>query len=266
LIICVLILALIPVTISAGTTVVVTNIPSYGIMNFTYTEINEHQIQYDWDFGSNVINIMIRAQYGESPDEIPNEDTAPSDGYLIYYGNDVTATDYSVMLDGTSTIPLYVKVWAQKADGHWITNKIIVQTILEGLGMTLGVIIILVLVLTLFSFSRKNLLITFGAAVMWMFLWWYTRQNPINGVTIGSFGDQIIYYLCWIMFIGIFVQYFLRSRKESQLEQRGFAIGDNGFVAGSEKPRFRTRTGLMDMSTDEYRAEMHARLHKNDRR
>lgn len=93
--------------------------PGSGIMDFTITYVSDTELKLDWSIVAPASNIMIRAKYSEYPDDIPNEDTAPSDGYLVYYGNALTITDTSMNFNETPG-GLYYRAWGQRADGKWI--------------------------------------------------------------------------------------------------------------------------------------------------
>jgi len=86
-----------PVVVYAATTAVVnvTNSPSFsqGIMSFTVTYISDTEMDLAWTDDATVANVMVRAKNGGYPSDIPNENTAPSDGYLVYYGTDLSAVD-----------------------------------------------------------------------------------------------------------------------------------------------------------------------------
>ena len=114
-----------PVVVYAATTAVVnvTNSPlfSQGILSFTVTYVSDTEMDLAWTVDATVVNVMVRAKYGGYPADIPDENTAPSDGYLVYYGTDLSAVDTSMNFDQNPGL-LYYKAWAQKADGTWYTS------------------------------------------------------------------------------------------------------------------------------------------------
>ena len=96
---------------------------SAGITGFTITYISDTQLDLDWNNGSAVSQVMVRAKYGEYPADIPDEDTAPSDGYQVYYGAGTSASDTSMDFDENPG-KLYYRAWAQKADGKWFVTPV----------------------------------------------------------------------------------------------------------------------------------------------
>jgi len=256
---------LLPITVMAAT-ITIYNVPAYGIMNFTITQINDHQLDFDWDYGSPAVAIMIRAKYGAYPNDIPADNITPSDGYLIYAGSGIHASDYTVNLDSTSTTPLYIRAWGQRLDGTWILNDVKSNNILEGLGMVLIAIIILCAVSTYFSLRSSNILLALGAAITWIILFAYTRSNPIAGMTTGSFPDQLVIYLCWIFAVVLLITAVTRGRRE-----RRYA-GTNGVRAEwgetreiKQSSRVASRPSIMAMNGVEYREYMRNRVRPSRR-
>jgi hypothetical protein len=113
----------VPVMASTSEDVTITATPMFtaGITSFTITYINDTQLDLAWTVDGTVTMVMIRAKYGRYPADIPNEDTTPSDGYLVYYGNGLAVSDTSMNFDENLGI-IHYKVWAQKADGRWYVN------------------------------------------------------------------------------------------------------------------------------------------------
>ena len=109
--------------VMAGTVVTVSYTPhlSGGISSFTITYVSDTQIDLDWSLYGNATGIMIRAKYGDYPADIPDENTAPTDGYLVYSGNATSVSDMSMDFD-QSAGTLYYSAWAYKADGTWYTT------------------------------------------------------------------------------------------------------------------------------------------------
>lgn len=124
----------------AGTSnpITVTGTPAGGgagsITFFTVTYVDPHRVDLSWGKDGDSPNVMIRAQSGGDLHEIPDQNTAPSEGYLVYYGAGLSTSDTSMDFDqlvytDSSTSPyyqnnptfLYYKIWAQRADGTWHT-------------------------------------------------------------------------------------------------------------------------------------------------
>jgi hypothetical protein len=180
LLIVVLILMLNTVAIYASdtATVTVSLIPfvTGGISNFTITYINDSQIDLTWILGAGTDNIMVRGKYGEYPADIPNNITTPSDGYLVYYGNNLSASDVLVNLDDpgdanvsdTSDTPftIYYKAWGQNSDGTWQT--ITLSGFEEGEIMLLIAILISCVGLTVGGFALRRAAIAMLGAGFWL--------------------------------------------------------------------------------------------------
>jgi hypothetical protein len=63
----------------------------------------------------------------------------------------------------------------------------------------LFILIVLSLVMTWFAFNRRNLPLSFLAALAWLSLLIYTRNNPLPNMDTGSYGDEIILWICILM-------------------------------------------------------------------
>lgn len=109
-----------PISVSAGNVVTVTMNPLFtgGINSFTITYVTDTQMDLDWTYGGDTANVMVRAKYGNYPANIPNQFTTPSDGYLVYYGSGLSASDTSMNFDQNPGY-LYYMAWAQRGDGTW---------------------------------------------------------------------------------------------------------------------------------------------------
>lgn len=173
-ILAVLVIGLSPVIVLADTTAVVnvTNSPSFsqGIMSFTVTYISDTEMDLAWTTDATVVNVMIRAKYGTYPANIPDENTAPSDGYLVYYGTDLTAVDTSMNFD-QSPGSLYYSAWAQKADGTWYTN---LSTGSEESRVVLFIaFVVMALGLTIAAFMAKTTasgMLRIASVVAWLIM------------------------------------------------------------------------------------------------
>ena len=114
------------VPVLAATTAIVSilGIPAYsgGILSFNVIYTSDTEMDLNWTLNpSTAQNIMIRAKYGQYPADIPDENTMPSDGYLVYYGDGLTTTSaVDTSMDFSENAgSLYYKAWAQKVDGTW---------------------------------------------------------------------------------------------------------------------------------------------------
>lgn len=106
---------------SVNITVTATPNVSGGITDFTITYISETQLDLSWGYTGDATSIMIRAKYGEYPDDIPDALTEPSDGYLVYVGAGTDVSDTSMDFDENPG-PIYYRAWARRADGAWFTS------------------------------------------------------------------------------------------------------------------------------------------------
>jgi hypothetical protein len=200
-------------------TITATPATTAGILNFTITYISDTYLKLDWGFAPGTTDIMIRAKYGEYPDDIPDVFTAPTDGYLVYYGNGITADDTSMDFDDNPGY-LFYKAWGQNADGTW---QVATSTgAEESRVMQLIAIIILAAIVSYFSLRSSNILLGLAASMPWIILIVYTRANPIAGLDTGSFGDELVLYMCWIFAIMMPLIAIVRKNREKAY------FGDNG--------------------------------------
>jgi hypothetical protein len=158
---------------------------SVGIYDFRIIYISDQQLDFEWGFSAGTSNIMIRGEYGEYPDNIVDVNTAPSDGYLIYYGNNTTASDTSMDFD-LNPGPLYIRAWAQNIDGTWIPTpsegwkESKTLLLLAFLGLFLGLIAINVMVKN--SFTPTKLL----AALAWVIPLIWILTSPPSPFDVGT--------------------------------------------------------------------------------
>lgn len=133
--------------------------------NFTITYINDKQLDLSWSIPDGIDNVMIRSKYGSEPLDIPNEYTTPSDGNLVYYGNDTEFSDTSMDFDETASV-LYYKLWSQRADGTW---SLVTSTgSKESQAMALLAILMACVILTIGGFAIKRPAIAFLASGFWL--------------------------------------------------------------------------------------------------
>jgi hypothetical protein len=200
-----LVVSLLPVAVLADTTAVVnvTNSPyfSKGITSFTITYIKDTQMDLTWTVDDTVANVMVRAKLGSYPDDIPDENTAPSDGYLVYYGSDLSVSDTAVNLDA-GALNIYYKAWAQKispegmkagtkeSDGTWYVATTVGYK--ESVEMVLIALIGFGCVMSYFAIKNRNMMIAVIASAIWVCLIAYTRANPIGNMVTGDTSDTII--------------------------------------------------------------------------
>ena len=120
-------------TVMAATSseVTVTANPAWDAA-FTVTHVTDQRIEIDWTIPSPYDRVMIRAKYGEYPED-PLLGQEPVDGYLVYTGNETSTVDTSMNLDFSGD-QLYYKAWAGNMT-FWTAS--FGQDYVEGIGMTL---------------------------------------------------------------------------------------------------------------------------------
>jgi len=116
----IMVVMLMPVAVLAGNTATMVNAPAYsvGITSFTVTYVSDTEVDLNWTYDAIVSNVMVRAKWGSYPANPPNSATAPSDGYLVYYGSGLSAVDTSMNFNNNPDT-LYYSIWGQKGDGSW---------------------------------------------------------------------------------------------------------------------------------------------------
>jgi uncharacterized membrane protein len=128
--------------------------------------------------------------------------------------------------------------------------------------MTLAILIGLAVIVAYFSLRSSNILLGLAAAIPWIMIIIYTRSHPIAGMTTGSFGDELLLYLCWIFAILLPLLAITRSRREKQY------FGDNGgsveWGESREIKQGERRPKVSDMDADlaAYRNRVQKALHR----
>jgi hypothetical protein len=251
--------SLIPIVISADSsvTVIITADPSVtaGITSFTITYINESEIDLDWTVDPTVDKVMVRAKWGEYPDDIPNENVAPSDGYLVYYGFDFSTIDTS--MDFESNLgTLYYKAWAQKPTGKWYVDtftgfkesEVVTLILLFGTG----------LVISGFAIMKRHTVVGILASALWLACIAYTRTNPIGEMVTGDTSDTAIL----LALIGLMVLVPIISFQLSRKEERE-TVGNQGLLKDDGEPSLRevSSTKTRKENADDYYARLHRVTH-----
>lgn len=195
----------------------VTASPAYGIISFSIDYISDTQMDLSWTVAADVTNVMVRAKYGEDLDEIPNEDTDPSDGYLVYEGAGSSVSDTSLDFDQNPG-PLYFKIWGQKVDNKWYTGSKYVWE--ESAVMTFLGILLFAFILSYLAFRSSFKPMRFVAGFAWVAVLIYWIASPPSAITAGSAAHVAV------MLVLIFA---------------AFAVSVSGF--GVEENRFRGAEG-----------------------
>jgi hypothetical protein len=224
---------------------------SGGITGFLITYVNDKQLDFDWGYSGFATKIMIRAKYGGYPNNIPNINTAPTDGYLVYYGDAIHASDTNVDFNN-STLQVYYTAWAQKADGTWFMNMTTGWK--ESRNMIFIGLLIFALAATVISLRYYNLLLSMVGMLAWLILWGYNLNNPLSGIVQGSFVHELMTYAFMIMAIVTMLVFFRTRGKNATTSSNGIdaVYQDNSRPVPLSK-------GMMDKSLDEYRQYIRTR-------
>jgi len=137
-------------------TIIATPMVSGGIADFTIEYVSDSCMRLSWTLTGDAVNIMIRAKYGMAPDNIPDSLTAPSDGYLVFYGDGIaTTTIDDTSLDLTNNVgPIFYAAWAQKADSSWYTDQESLSE--ESRAVIILTIGLITLALTIYAWACYN--------------------------------------------------------------------------------------------------------------
>jgi hypothetical protein len=177
----ILLLNVVPIYANTSVNITVSGVPevSIGITDFLITYINDKQMDLTWGYSGTVDRIMIRAKYGSYPANIPDISTAPTDGYLVYYGNGVGTSDTSMDFDQNPGI-LYYSAWGQNTDDTW--QLITSQGNKESKAVTMLFLGIMFIAFVVVGFIFKKWLL-FGAIIFIVALSVYLAQNnPITNL------------------------------------------------------------------------------------
>jgi hypothetical protein len=129
-----------------------------------------------------VDKVMVRAKYGSDLAEIPDENTEPSDGYLVYYGDAASATHWLNM--ETMSVPVYFKIWGQRADTTWYTGSKYGLT--GGETMILIGMFIFAGILSFLAFRSSFKPMRFVAGFSWVAVLIYWIASPPTVIPAGS--------------------------------------------------------------------------------
>jgi hypothetical protein len=174
------------VSASSVSVTVTANPKIYVTTGLAATYISDYEVGLTWLMGSNVTNVMIRAEWGSTP-------TARNDGFLVYYGNATNFVHYTSL--ATATQPVYYRLWSQMPDGSW--DDVIAPTAGgDFMSKTMVFIVVAVLALGLslgYTWKRQGFF-AYAATAFWLFLGLLSMQtssgaNPldISDVYMGLF-------------------------------------------------------------------------------
>lgn len=232
-----------------------------GIFNFVITYVSDQRLDITWSTSADVSNTMIRGKYGSYPDDIPDEDTTPSDGYLVYYGNGHSASDTSVDFDENAGT-LYYKAWAQRADGTWYINTSSGEQ--ESAIMTLIAIILIASVLTFLSFKYPNYAMAIISAGAWAVIIPYLIGTPPTSLPAGSNALNMVLIVIGGAAAGVLIFGIYRTfnrNKEVSAEVKYYTKGGNG-TPQNYQAFIRAKEIEEDSKPSEDEAEYRERIHR----
>jgi hypothetical protein len=122
------------------------------------TYISDTEVQLDWVKGLDAENTMIRAKFGSYP-------TSRTEGYQVYYGDGITATDTGVNFD-EGVADVYYSLYSQNADGIW--EEVGTGGFLENPNMFLAVLAGIAIGFLALSLIFKRGFLSFGSAGVWL--------------------------------------------------------------------------------------------------
>jgi hypothetical protein len=166
---------------SVSVTVTMQFVFTAGITSFNITYVSDTQLDLNWTVDPTVDNVMIRAKYGSYTADIPNDTTTPSDGYLVYYGPALSASDTSMNFNENPG-SLFYKAWAQKADTTWYTQTS--SGFKESRELQLLFLGLITLGATGLAFGFKQDWLKMLSAVLWFVVGYfaYITFSLVNGL------------------------------------------------------------------------------------
>lgn len=191
-------------------TVQVVAVPNVGagITSFTATVISDTQVDLEWTYDVDVDEVMVRAQYSEMP-------MSRTEGYLVYQGSGLSASDTSMNFDETGAI-LYYRIWAHHSDGYWLDSEVNTAET-EGFSMLFLALIVACLGLTIGGYTLHRGSLAFIGMAFWL----------ITGVyaLIEASGDWTSLYgaITWVCVAGVFataIEGALLNRGAEQVEDK----------------------------------------------
>ncbi len=131
------------------------------------------------------------------------------------------------------------------------------------MDVTLCAIGVIMLFFTFISlFKSRNILVGLAASITWIAFLVFTRNNPMIGITTGSFNDQLIVYLCYIMMVVCPLAVIMRLRSDSQMRLKGYDVNGDGQIAGSAKLPDKGEQNIMSMDRESYREHIRERINQ----
>jgi hypothetical protein len=235
--------------------------------NFIVIDMGSVTSNLTWTMGIGALNTLIRVRRDRYP-------TSITDGEFVYLGSLTLANDIGLSLDTTT---YYYSAWSENSGNYSLTYA---TASVGGKSMVLFGFIGLGGILIFATIKTRNILFSLATSIVFIFLLFYTRANPIAGVTIGSTVDTIWMGICVAVFCGVpFMTWRFRNKDRARMEyERNQSEEGESFiqpVSESERAseahgqRLSSRHGTSGRyadSADEYQAKIHRILHPRNRR
>jgi hypothetical protein len=242
-----------PVLASNTAVVTILGIPIYsgGILTFNVIYVSDTEMDLNWTVGAGVENVMVRAKYGTPPANPPDINTAPSDGYLVYYGSNLSAVDTSMDMNQNAGTLNYT-AWAQKLDGTW--NLVPKTNSQESREVVLIGLIALGAIGSIFAIYKRQVLFAVGASVVWFMLIAYTRANPLPNIAVGSSTDSLWIGVCVAFSVGTMLTTFIMRNSDEKEKVEKFRNSPN--YRSEQDVNRNNSQGSSYESADDYQARL----------
>jgi len=173
----------------------------------TLTYVSDYEVGISWTPGEGSENTMVRAAVGRVPEN-------RTDGYLVYYGDGISTSDFSNNLE-VMDAKIYYRAWSENAGGEW-EEEGITNWLAGGGGMTLMFFAIICLGLMVSGFKFKAIALMIAAGLAWVGLGVYGYNSASIGLTAGM--DHLLLGLGLVMAFVCFVvpiTWTMTKRKEA---------------------------------------------------
>jgi len=217
------------VSAAPSANIIVTAVPDWT-SPFAITKISDTQVDVDWTIPVGADRVMVRAKYASYPAD-PGGGVEPTDGYLVYFGNGVAASDTSMNLD-ESVGKLYYRAWSITPTPGDVWSASFGEDNVEGLGMTMLVFALLPLSLTYLMFTTKNRMLGFACAIFWAIFGGLCYQE--------SAATWDLYYMLFfasafgMVILTIIAQFGLREKRDS-IGDVEMEKGEGGYIDEGKK-------------------------------
>jgi hypothetical protein len=245
---------------------------SSGITSFTVTYVSDTEIDLSWTTDRTIANVMVRAKYGTPPANPPDANTAPSDGYLVYYGSGTSAVDTSMDMNQNMGT-LYYSIWGQNADGTWNlihysgSAESREMLLLAFLGTFIGLIFVNAMVRRAsFLPLRIILALTFVIPLIWV-----TQSPPVPFAVGSSLTTAVVVLIIGALLIFLFSSFRRQTDVTRDMAGNFTASGEgngrwfwqNQSEVDEEREKRREQREE-DYKVSRYRARVHRALNQDD--